>query len=459
MTDLTFDMTDDLHRKVSDSHARAQSPSGGLDIPPASADAVMEIARARETMRIPRIAIEAFCDSPEVATTIENAARDRLMSRTRVSVHMGGLAAATEHYRQASSPNLVIVESRSANEAFLAELDRLAEVCDAGTRLMAIGHANDIVLYRELMGRGVSEYMLAPIDPVSLIASVSRIYGESSSSKLGQTYAFIGAKGGVGSSTIAHNVGWTIARQLSSDVAIADMDLPFGTGGLDFNLDTGPGVAEAIQDAGRLDEVLLDRLLAKCGDHLSLLSAPTALDKSYDLNENAIEQLIEVAQTSVPFMVLDMPHLWTAWAKNVLIAADEIVVTAVPDLANLRNAKNIIHVLKQARPNDPPPKLVLNQVGMPKRPEITPRDFAKALQIEPIACIPFEPQLFGTAANKGQMIAEVSAKASAPKAFGNIAEIITGRQELKRRQKGMLGLGSLFGRVKSNSRRSSGRKA
>ena len=120
--------------------------------------------------------------------------------------------------------------------------------------------------------------------------------------------------------------------------------------------------------------------------------------------------MLEIVQANVPTVVLDVPHLWTAWVRKTLIAADEVIITAVPDLANLRNAKSIVDLLRQARPNDAPPKLILNQVGVPKRPEIKPDDFAAALQLTPIATIPFDPLLFGTAANNGQMIAEASAK-------------------------------------------------
>lgn len=447
MTDLALDATADILRTTLESHTKPAAPS----------ESMPGFAQARETLRIPRISIEAFCESPDVAAAIENAARDRLMARTRVEVRMGGAAGAAERYRLSPTPNLIIVESRSLGSLYLAELDRLAEVCDSGTRVMAIGHANDIVFYRELMKRGVSEYILAPVDPISLIESISGIYGENSSSKLGQTYAFVGAKGGVGASTIAHNVASTIARQLSSDVLIADLDLPFGTAALDFNLDAGPGIAEAIEDTNRLDEVLLDRLLAKCGDHLSLLSAPTVLEKSYDLNESALTQLIEVAQSSIPYTVLDMPHMWTAWSKNILIAADEIVITATPDLANLRNAKNMVHVLRQARPHDPPPKLILNQVGMPKRPEIKPKDFAKAVQLEPIACIPFDAHVFGTAANKGQMITDVTSKGAARRAFSDIADLLTGRKDVKRARKGALNLGSLFGKMRRRPEQTAGK--
>ncbi|MGF9759782.1 AAA family ATPase [Microvirga sp. 0TCS3.31] len=396
-------------------------------------------------MKIPRIVIHAFCDSPDTAYAVDRAAADRLMSRAQVVVHSGGGAAAVRHYQQVPSPDLVIVESRSTNHIFLAELDQLAEVCYAGTKVMAIGAVNDISFYRDLMGRGISEYILAPVDPIALISAIANIYSEPDGRKLGQVYAFIGAKGGVGSSTLAHNIGWTIAQKLGSNVVMADMDLPFGTASLDFNLDTAQGVAEAIQDASRLDAVLLDRLLQKCGDHLSLLPAPAALERAYDVNNGAVAQLIEVAQANVPFLVLDMPHQWTTWARNTLIAADEIVITAAPDLANLRNAKNLIHVLRQARPHDPPPRLVLNQVGMAKRPEIKVHDFAKAVDLTPTACIPFDAHLFGTAANKGEMVAASSSKGAAISAFAEIADAITGRQEPRRKR--YLGLGSLIGKA------------
>jgi pilus assembly protein CpaE len=405
--------------------------------------------RAPEARPIPRITIQAFCDTPEIAGTIETAAMDRRMARAHVKVHTGGLNAANEFYRSAPTPNLIMVETRLETEELIAALDTLAEVCDAGTKVLVIGHSNDVRLYRELLKRGVSEYLVAPADVMTIITAISGIYHESGAEKLGQVYAFIGAKGGVGSSTIAHNVAWTMARLFGSDVILADLDLPFGTAGLDFNLDPPQGISEAVFGADRLDEVLLDRLLAKCEEHLSLLAAPAALDKAYDFNEEAFDQVLEIVQANVPTVVLDIPHLWTAWARKTLIAADEVIVVAAPDLANLRNAKSIIDLLKQARPNDTPPKLILNQVGVPKRPEIKPDDFAAALQVSPIAAIPFEPLLFGTAANNGQMIAEASAKTTISDVFTDIAQVVSGRKELKKARRRGLDLGPLLERLKS----------
>jgi pilus assembly protein CpaE len=419
-----------------------------FDEPLESADGG-EGARQSQARPVPRITIQSFCDTPEIAGTVEMAASDRRMSRAHVKVHTGGLAAAAEFYQSAPTPNLILVESRLPTDELLHHLDRLAEVCDAGTKVMVIGHNNDVTIYRELLKRGVSEYLVAPVDVMSIIASVSEIYHEEGSDKLGHVFAFIGAKGGVGSSTVAHNVAWTMARVFGSDVILADLDLPFGTAGLDFNQDPTQGIADAVFGSDRLDEVLLDRLLAKCEEHLSLLAAPASLDKAYDFEEAAFENVLDIVQSNVPSVVLDMPHIWTGWARKTLLAADEVVITATPDLANLRNAKNLIDLMKQARPNDAPPRLILNQVGVPKRPEIKPDDFASALQLEPLACIPFDPLLFGTAANNGQMIAEASAKTHISDIFADLAQIITGRKELKRSRRSMLNLAPFLEKLKS----------
>ena len=156
----------------------------------------------------------------------------------------------------------------------LAELDRLAECCDAGTKVVVIGHTNDVVLYRELLKRGVSEYLIAPIAPLQLIESLSNLYNNPETDPVGNVIAFIGAKGGVGSSTVCHNAAWAMSEILKSNVVVADLDLAFGTTGLDFNQDPVQGIAEALQSPERLDEVLLDRLLTKCSEHLSIFAAP-----------------------------------------------------------------------------------------------------------------------------------------------------------------------------------------
>src|ERR1700727_3178945 len=202
----------------------------------------------------------------------------------------------------------------------------------------------------------------------------------------------------VGASTVAHNVAWAIARDLALDCVVADLDLAFGTAGLDYNQDPAQGIADAVFSPDRVDTAFIDRLLSKCTDHLSLLAAPATLERVYDFGADAFDSIFDTLRATMPCIVLDVPHQWTGWSKQTLIGADEILIVAAPDLANLRNAKNIYDLLKAARPNDHLPRYCLNQVGVPKRPEIKTADFAKALEEEPVAIIPFEPQILGAAA-------------------------------------------------------------
>jgi pilus assembly protein CpaE len=351
---------------------------------------------------------------------------------------MGGVQAAAAFYRNASTPNLIIIESLLDRTDMLGELDRLAEVCDPGTKVVTIGHVNDVLLYREVLRRGVSEYVVAPVTVSQIIESISAIYTDPESGPLGQVIAFVGAKGGSGSSTVCHNTAFAMASALKSDVVIADFDLPFGTAGLDFNRDPLNGIADALASPERLDEMVLDRLLSRCSDNLSLFAAPGTLERCYDLNPSSCDTVLDVVRENVPWTAVDVPHLWTAWAKQVVLRADHVVITAAPDLANLRNTKNLVDQLNGSRPNDQPPLLVLNQVGVPKRPEISVRDFGNAVEIEPRIVIDFDAQLFGTAANNGQMIEEVSDKSKAAEGFRSLANLLTDRSEQKGERKSIL---------------------
>jgi pilus assembly protein CpaE len=387
---------------------------------------------------VPRISIQAFCESADTAGAVQAAGEDRRMAKAHLKMQMGGIAAAVEAYKSSPTPNVIIIESESRGEDLLVGLDQVAEVCDTGTRVVVIGRLNDVVLYRELVRRGVSDYLIAPVDPLDVMRAVSSLFGSPDAKPVGRTIAVVGAKGGVGASTVAHNIGWAIARDLWLDAVVADLDLPFGTAGLDYNQDPPQGIADAVLSPERIDSAFIDRLLSNCTDHLSLLAAPATLERAYDFGTDAFDAIFDVLRASVPCIVLDMPHLWTGWARRTLIAADDILLVAAPDLANLRNAKNLMDLLRGARPNDHRPRYCLNQVGVPKRPEIKPADFAKALEAEPAAVIGFDPQLFGTAANNGQMIAEVAAGHRTAETFQQLAQLLAGRGAPKRAKSGLL---------------------
>jgi pilus assembly protein CpaE len=388
---------------------------------------------------LPRISVHAFCESEGMQRVMDRLSDDRRMGKVSLRVTNGDIQAAATMFSSTPTPNLIILETSRDPSTLLNDLAPLAEVCDPSTRVIIVGRYNDITLYRDLIRNGISEYLVAPVKMLDLLASVSSIFVDPEAEPLGRNIAFIGAKGGVGSSTIAHNCAFGISNLFSTETILADLDLPYGTANIDFDQDPSQGMAEAVYAPDRLDEVFLDRLLTKCSQHLSLLAAPSLLDRTYDFERTAFQPIMELLQRSAPVAVLDVPHAWSDWTHNVLAEADEVVITAVPDLANLRNTKNLLDALKKMRPNDKPPHLILNQVGMAKRPEIAPADFFEPLEIEPIAIIPFDVQLFGNAANSGRMISEIDAKSPISETFAQIAHIVTGRVSTRKVKRGGLG--------------------
>jgi pilus assembly protein CpaE len=386
----------------------------------------------------PRVSVQAFCENVDTAAAIQAAGEDRRLAKAHLRIQMGGLTGAIEAYQSSPTPNVIILESDNRSDDILGALDQLSNYCDAGTRVIVIGRTNDVMLYRELVRRGVSDYLISPVDVLQIVRAVCGLFSAPDAKPVGRIVAVVGAKGGVGASTIAHNIAFSIARDLMLDSVVTDLDLAFGTAGLDFNQDPAQGIAEAVFSPDRIDTAFIDRLLSKCTDHLNLLAAPATLDRVYDFGADAFEAIFDSLRTTVPCVVLDVPHQWTGWTKQTLVGADEILIVATPDLANLRNTKNIYDFLKAARPNDRHPRYCLNQVGIPKRPEIKAADFAKALDDEAMAIIPFEPQLFGAAANNGQMIAEISAGHRTAEMFRQLAQHLTGRSEPKKQRSSFL---------------------
>ncbi|WP_454714349.1 AAA family ATPase [Caulobacter segnis] len=377
---------------------------------------------------IPRITLHAFCARPETMALIEHAAADRRMARASTVVRDGGLEAAVEYYQNQPTPSLVMVETNDTAQRLLHLLDSLAQVCDPGTKVVVVGQTNDIALYRELIRRGVSEYLTQPLSPLQVIRAVGGLYADPSAPFIGRQIAFVGAKGGVGASTLSHNFAWAMAEKMQTATVLVDLDLAFGTAGLDFNQDPLQGVLDALNQPDRLDPVLMDRMMVRCGDRLSLFAAPASLDDDYEFGADAYEEVTQKIRGAAPFVVLDIPHVWNAASRRVLVGSDELVVVATPDLASLRNAKNIIDLVKGSRPNDVPPRLVLNQVGVPGRPEIPVKDFGEALGVQPSLVLPFDPKPYGQAANNGQMLAEVAPKSKAAEGLEHLARLISRRE-------------------------------
>ena len=406
------------------------APRSGFDDIDDTSDDGDSLPAPEETqgdLSAPRIAIHVFCRSNDLMASIQKAMGDRRLQRTTPKLLPGGIGEAASIYREQPTPPLIIVESAEKPAQLLAMLEDLAEVCDPSTKVVIIGRQNDIALYRELIRRGVSEYLVAPLTPLQIIRAVTSLYSDPDTAFVGRAISFIGVKGGVGSSTLAHNVAFALSESTKLNTVIVDYDLAFGTAGLDFNQDALQGLRDALAQPDRVDAVLLDRLITKCTDYLSLFAAPATVDEVYDIDPEAYEQVFSQIRGAAPYLILDLPHHWSGWIRQTLLASDEIVMVATPDLASLRNAKNMNDLLTGLRPNDAPIRLILNQTGVQGRPEIPLREFARALEIDPSLVVPFDPKLFGDAANNGQMVMELNPKSKISEGLVQFANMLARR--------------------------------
>ncbi|MEL7016754.1 MAG: hypothetical protein AAGL18_02465 [Pseudomonadota bacterium] len=377
---------------------------------------------------VPRISIHAFCETSRNSTILERAAVDRRLAKAHFTMHMGGIEKAVDLYQSGSTPNLIILETVNGGMQLIQQLGHLAEVCDPSTKVVVIGRVNDIRLYRELIRQGISEYIVRPKSPLQIIKAISELYVDPSAPPIGKTVAFVGARGGVGSSTLAHNVGYSFAEDFESDTVILDLDLPFGTAALDFDHEPTSGLMEALTSPERLDDVLLERLLQKHTDHLSLFTAPNMLDRDYDIDDDAYDTVIDIVRGTAPTVVIDVPHNWTGWSKKILQTADEIVITATPDFASFRNMKYLMEVIGSSRPNDSKPYFIYNQFD-PKTSAVPVEYFVENIDLEPSLVLGWEPQLFNQAATNASPIMETSPKSKVAQGLNELSGKILGRTQ------------------------------
>lgn len=407
-----------------------QMPQVTQPIAPAVIMPEEDFSREGGEKALPQISIHAFCDRQETASVINETTRDWRMKRTNVKIYLGGLSAAIEFYHKENTPSLVLIESGMRGQELFSQLEELASVCDAGTKVVMIGAANDIRLYRQLMEKGVSDYIVPPFHPISLIRSMGDLYSDPDKPFIGRVAAFFGAKGGVGSSTLAHNIAWSLSETIQQETALVDLDASWGTTGLDFAYDASQGLEEALAEPDRLDETLLDRIMIRHTPKLSILPTAGSLNHKTVMSAEAYEAVVNGVRSISPLTILDMPHYWSEWTTNVLINSDDVVITATPDLANLRNTKNLIDFLRAQRPNDAEPILILNKTGMTKASEISVKDFAAAVGLDPALVLGFEPEVYFEASNDGKMLTEVKAAAQAVNGLEYIARRLkTGKFE------------------------------
>lgn len=375
--------------------------------------------------------IHIFCERDGATAGTANVLEHQRLGAASIDVCEGGLEAAIAAYERTASPELLIIESNCSPEQFFTALDSLAAQCEEHTKLIIIGQINDVHFYRALLRRNVSDYLISPLAPGQLAASIRSALQPDGETATGRMISVIGAKGGCGASTICHNLGWTLAEFMHADTIIADCNLAFGTLGLSFNQDSGHGLASALAAGSKLDGAMMEKLLARCSDHLSLLTTAGLLDGAAEIRSASALHIASLLQQTARISLFDIPCRWQNWTRSMIELADDCIVVAEPDLINLRNAKSLFDAIRNSRGNGGPPLLVMNKIGVPRRPEISVKEFAGALDVTPALVVDFDARLFGMAANNGLMIGEVSPRSSITASFRRFANLLAGQVSSK----------------------------
>ncbi len=379
-----------------------------------------------------RLTIDAFTLTSETAEAALGIKNVPAFFRATAHQRIGGLQAAVRYFAENASPQVIIVEDDGDAAALNQRLEALSDVVEPGRKLIVIGAVNDITFYRRLISMGVAEYLLSPCGINDLIGAIERVTHDPHAISKGKTFTFVGARGGTGSSTVAHNVAWNLAGQMEMRVILLDLDLNFGTAALAFNEEPRQPLIDALVDPERLDPILLQRFMVAHDENLQILSTSGPTRNSVTISNMAIEKLIDLARQMADIVVIDLPHQWHPWTEELLIPSDETVVTAALDLANLRDARHLLDWLRAKRGEGRDPRLVINKADMARRSRLTIKDALNALSTKPLIQVPFDPVTFVEAVNDGKMIAEKNKKHKAAIAFQQLAVALSGRPQPSR---------------------------
>ncbi|MEO0363762.1 MAG: hypothetical protein AAF322_21750, partial [Pseudomonadota bacterium] len=283
---------------------------------------------------LPRVRIEAFTVSPEGAAAVREVAQDRRAARASITVVEGGFDAAFARLAEAAAPDLAVIEHDGAPEELEAALERLAELCPEGAQVLVAGGSNDVDLYRSLLRLGVTDYLTRPIRPMALLEALQSAFDEREEAEtLGSVVAFAGARGGVGASTLAQNVADLLHRDHGAAAILIDADIGFGAAAMQFDVDPGYSLADALREKESLTPELLEKYVHWRGKSFGVLAAPTKLDQLQTPEVGRLAHVVEQARRLVRYVVVDLPSGLPPFAKEVFELADEICLVCGDDLA------------------------------------------------------------------------------------------------------------------------------
>ena len=354
---------------------------------------------------LPTARVDLFLKDKETTDAAQSLLNDWRFARVKDSVEEGNVETAINSYKEAKSPNLIIIETDTTDESFVESLGRLSEHCDENTSAIIIGPVNDVNLYRSLTSMGVSDYLVRPVPLETLSEIIAGNLIEKLGTKGSRLIAVVGAKGGVGTSSLTQGLSWGISENLNQKTFL--MDAAGGWSSLSVGMGFEPATTlyEAVRAASNKDEDNLKRMFFKANDNLTVLSAGADPMLEASVHAQQYEELIDLMMVKYPVEVVDLSGAIPSLKRTVINRAHELIVVTTPTLPALRAARSLMQEVKLLKNGDLSSlDLIVNMEGMIPSKEVPKKDIADALDFKPSMTIPFDAKLFIGAENEGKKL-------------------------------------------------------
>jgi pilus assembly protein CpaE len=347
----------------------------------------------------------------------------------------GGSQEALDYLAEIPAPKVIIVDIGESSAPLTAMLSLTAAFTE-DTRLIGIGTINDINLYREMVGAGITDYLVKPVTEKALAAALSRAEEpiqapvgpeETANSDNVRRVAVIGSRGGVGASSLAVNLGWILSQEKKKKTAIIDLDLEFGTVALLLDLEPTTGLREALESPGRIDSLFVESATARLTENLSVMATEETLSSEVHFKPEAIDLLFDTLGRTNEYIIVDLPRSALGVRQRIFESVSDILLITELTLPGLRDAMRIISNIEEAVAGKAV-TVIANRTGAPQQ-AMSPKDFQKALGHKVEFLIPQDDKAFKQAANNGKPLTQFDARGKPAKAMHDIASKLTGEKK------------------------------
>jgi pilus assembly protein CpaE len=335
-------------------------------------------------------------------------------------------------------PNVLVVDLRG-QEGIPPAIAALKRNHPA-TGVLLVAAKLDPSLMLEAMRAGVNEFVTEPLAVADMQHALTRLVGSLAPVVQGDTFAVIGAKGGVGATTVAVNAATALSKAEPGSTLLIDLNVACGDAAVFLGAEPRFSVMDALENVHRLDTAFFSGLVVPTKSGLSLLGA-SGRPVTGNFDTSRIRTLLDFAGRTNRFTVLDVPRSDTV-ALDSLDSATKIMLVVNQELATVRTAARMAATLRQ-RYGQSRLHLVLTRTD--RRAEIGHEDVERTVGVEIAHTFPSDYRLALQGMNKGRPLV-LDAQHELSKAFIAFARDLAGvRVPSERVEK--VRAGGLFGRL------------